>query len=388
MEKINEAKARELLEQLLAEKAGVGVVKIPIRELEKRYLSEKGKLSSKTVYNYHWTFDKLEQAGVEYWFTEAYQVNEFISSLGVNDTSRNVIFGCLKAIGRYTALTYGWVDPTEKASRPEVAHKERRYLRDAEFKVIVGACRDIEDKVLIMALMDSGWRIKGMAGLRVVDLDDNGFSATEKTGRRHYRCDPRIVVLMREVAIDGVVFPVKDVSRQVVRPARSCPPATLGERVRAIMERGGLKGDKLGPHTLRHTAASLVARSTRSSLAVKALLQQDNIKSAMVYIHDAEDAIQQEVSPLELSGVKMGDDRQLEFSDDVKLLENAEDISVRSLVIGLFPTVPEGVKVRPALNSKDLNLIRDGLVELMRVRGESGSGSDCVQLIKRVLRKV
>ena len=389
MEEINEAKARELLEQLLREKAGVGVKeRVKIRDLEQRYLREKGKLSPKTVYNYHWTFDRLERAGIEYWFTEGSQVNEFISSLDVNDTSRNIIFGCLKAVGRYTARTYGWVDPTERASRPEVAHKQRRYLRPAEFKAVIGACRDIEDKVLIMALMDSSCRIKGLAGLRVTDLDDSGFSATEKTGRRHYRCDSRLVVLMREVAIDGVVFPVKDASRQVVRPACPCPPATLGERVRAIMERAGLKGEKLGPHTLRHTAASLIARKSGSALAVKALLQQDDIKSAMVYIHDAEDEIQQDYSPLELSGVRMGEDKQIGFEDDVKLLETTKEISVRNLIIELFPAVPEGVKVRPALSSKDLNLIRDGLIELMKVRGEGGSGSDCVQLIKRVLRRV
>jgi integrase len=389
MVEMNEGNVKELLEQLVREKEGRSEGgKVRIRDLEKRYLREKGKLSPKTVYNYHWTFDRLEKAGVEFWFTEAYKVNEFISSLDVNDTSRRVIFGCLKAIGRYTARTYGWADPTEKAERPEVAHKERRYLKDFEFKAVIGACRDVEDKVLIMALMDSGCRIKGLAGLRIEDLDDSGFSATEKTGRRHYRCDQRIVVLMREVAVDGVVFPVKDASRQVVRPACPCPPATLGERVRAIMKRAGLTGEKLGPHTLRHTAASLVARSSRSALAVKALLQQDDIKSAMVYIHDAEDDIQQMVSPLELSGVKMGEDRQVEFTGDVKMLESPVDVSVRDLLIGLFPDVPDGVRVRPALNSKDLNLIRDGLIELMRVRGDSGSGSECVQLIKRVLRKV
>ena len=139
---------------------------------------------------------------------------------------------------------------------------------------------------------------------------------------------------------------------------------------------------------MRHTAASLIARKSGSALAVKALLQQDDIKSAMVYIHDAEDEIQQDYSPLELSGVKMGEDKQIGFKDDIQLLETAKEISVRNLIIELFPNVPEGVKVRPALNSKDLNLIRDGLIELMKVHGESGSGSDCVQLIKRVLRKV
>ena len=63
-------------------------------------------------------------------------------------------------------------------------------------------------------------------------------------------------------------------------------------------------------------------------------------------------------------------------------------MSVCDLIKDLFPEIPEGVKIRPALSSEDLILIRDGLMELMRVRGESGSGSRCVQLVRRMLRRV
>jgi site-specific recombinase XerD len=306
---------------------------------------------------------------------------------GLNDESVLEIFKCLRAVGRYTKQTYGWVDPTERANRPKVEHKRRRYLSESELKAVAGACREVRDKALILALIDSSARIGEIVGLRVEDLGDDNFKAKGKTGQRRYRCDARIISLLRECAVDGVVFPMMDSGRRVIRPARLC--ANLGDRVRVIMERAGLKGEKLGAHTLRHTAASLVARKSMSGLAVKALLQHDNIATSMMYIHDAEDKIQQAYSPLELSGVDMvGEARQLGIGEGVKMLATTEGIGVYMLIEDLFPEVPEGVKVRPALSSEDLRLIRDGLMELMRVRGESGSGSRCVQLIRRMLRKL
>lgn len=72
----------------------------------------------------------------------------------------------------------------------------------------------------------------------------------------------------------------------------------------------------------------------------------------------------------------------------MKMLDQASSVSVSDLIQDLFPEIPEGVKIRPALSSDDLGLISDGLKELMRVRGEAGSGSRCVQLMRRMLRRV
>ena len=57
-------------------------------------------------------------------------------------------------------------------------------------------------------------------------------------------------------------------------------------------------------------------------------------------------------------------------------------------VRGLFPFVADGVAVRPLLKGEDLRLIIEGLIVLMVYRGEMGAGSRCVQLMRRVLRKV
>ncbi len=383
-----DSEIRDGLERLLrqAEQAGP---KVKVVDLKDRILREKGRLSPKTLSHYEWMFRKLAEF-TEFWPSEANEINEFIGSLrGLNDESVLEIFKCLRAVGRYTMLTYGWVDPTERANRPKVEHKRRRYLSEVELKAVAGACREVRDKALILALLDSSARIGEVAGLRLEDLGDDYFMVKGKTGRRRYRCAGRIISLLRECAVDGVVLPMMDSGRRVISPARPCASNVLGDRVTVIMKRAGLKGEKLGPHTLRHTAASIVAKNTMSGLAVKALLQHDDIATSMIYIHDAEEKIQQEVSPLELSGIdEVGEPRQLGLGEGVNMLTQTGDADIYSLIADLFPEVPEGVRVRPALNSEDLQLIRDGLMELMRVRGESGSGSRCVQLIRRMLRKV
>jgi hypothetical protein len=158
-----------------------------------------------------------------------------------------------------------------------------------------------------------------------------------------------------------------------------------------ILKRAGLTGEKLGAHTLRHTAASLVARSSKSALVVKAILQHDDVRTSQAYIHDVEDTIQQEISPLELAGMTVGggEIRMLGNGSQLNLVESTSLKNTdAALIKDLFPRIKKDLEIRPRLNSDDLELIRDGLIELMNVRGELGSGSKSVQLMRRMLRRV
>jgi integrase len=384
---INDKQAK-VLEELLQGRT-VKKDKVRLVDLKEKYLRERGRLSPATVHNYNWTFDRLLEKR-ELWFDNPSEVNEFIAGLSnIGDESVRAIFGNLRAIGRYTKRVYGWDDPTENADRPTVKHKTRRYFKDDELKAIVGACKDIDERVLITVLLDSTCRIKGIAGLKVEDLGKDGFKAREKTGERWYRCDPRLIEMMRELAVEGVVFPRKDDGRNVVHPVVSVYPNNLAGKVRRILRRAGLKGDKLGPHTLRHTGASIVAKSTRSALAVKALLQHDNISTSMKYIHDAEEDIQREISPMELSGVMLLKQGKLEMKNKT-ILAIPENTSMGDdvLINQMLPDIPKKVRIRPALNNEDLQLIRDSFLKTMVMRGEKFSGCKEVRLLRRIMRNV
>ena len=381
---------RQRLERLLSENEVAPVVKVS--ELKDRILKEKARCARGTLRNYEMVFRRVE-AFTDVWFSDGYQVNEFLGQLsGLNDSSVDLVYRTLRAIGRHCNKVYGWPDPTEHAVRPKVTHKRRRYFSHDEVIRIVEACRSIRDKALILCLLDSSCRIGELVHLRDVDLKESSFVVSGKTGQRSYRCDPVVIASLRECCVDGVVFPKLLNGGAVVRPVCFTGEYGLNNRVRRIVVRAGLEGEKLGPHTLRHTVASLVARETKSALAVKAMLQHDSIQTSMIYIHDAEDVIQQGISPLRLAGVKLREDKQLAFEDRPTLLLGPGESDVRAaalkLIEELLPGIPDGVRIRPALDSDDLLLIRSGLIELMRVKNECGSGSSCVQLLRRMMRKV
>ena len=162
---------------------------------------------------------------------------------------------------------------------------------------IVRACDGESEELLIGTLIDSACRIGELAGVTSGDVGDGYILLIGKTGQRRYRLAQVFCDRMRKFAEGGQpVFPDK------YHPGRSASVAALSQRVRFIIKKAGVSGKKLGPHTIRHTSASLVASEKGSALMVKAILQHDDIETSMEYIHDVEDKLQQEVSPLQLLG--------------------------------------------------------------------------------------
>ncbi len=173
---------------------------------------------------------------------------------------------------------------------------------------------------------------------------------------------------------------------------------------RCLLESGKIKGKKLGPHTLRHSGANLVASETGSALVVKALLQHDNIGTSMGYITDVEDVLQQKYSPMEIlkkrySKAVVGDRtvsaEQLQLTDGVACSEPTVLVPVEAewvegdvdLVSAMFPEIGADTSVRPALDAEVLNLIRDVFVWYARYNEGSSVVVRLSMLMKRWLSK-
>ncbi|MBA7591831.1 hypothetical protein ES708_33999 [subsurface metagenome] len=134
---------------------------------------------------------------------------------------------------------------------------------------------------------------------------------------------------------------------------------------------------------------------------MKALLQHDKIDTSMEYIHDAEDVIQQRISPLRLvlerlSGGAAFEPLQLMMGGEVVEGETSAAVmpveggivEVVDLVDDMFPEIKDGVEVRSVFKTDDLRLIRGAFIGYVR----SGyAGPDELKLrflLKRMLRKV
>lgn len=326
----------------------------------------------------------------EDWPESGFVINEWLGSLqGYADMTVRNWFSYVNSAGKYMKKAYKVHNPCEDAERPRVERKRRRYFNAEELTKIIKACRYEQDGVLVLVLIDSACRIGELAGLQEKNVGDSWLDLKGKSGERRYRCDPRLCVKLRELGADG-----EPIFRN--RLGGPASVSSLKHRVRRVVREAGITGSKLGPHTLRHSGASLVAQVTGEALVVKALLQHDKIETSMQYIHDAEGVIQQRVSPLALIGSEVfggvGEVKQLEMGSNgedngVVVVEGEVVGDVVDLVEEMFPEIRDGVEVRSVFKTDELRLMRRAFVGYVRSGYANGDGAKLRFLLTRMLRK-
>ncbi len=327
-------------------------------------------------------------------------INEWLASLeGYADSTIKMWFNFVHSAGRYMEKAYGINNPCDDAVRPRLSKKRRRYFTAYEIVRIIKACRFEQDKALVLTLIDSTCRIGELVGLNGRMVGESWIDVKGKSGERRYRLDSAICARLREIAGGENEAVFKG------RFGETASVSSLKHRVRRVIKEAGITGSKLGPHTLRHSGASLVAQETGSALAVKALLQHDNIDTSMGYIHDAEDVLQQRISPLRLVGERVFRDsgfgvaektKQLTMGGEVidvavSDLEKVEDEifeGVLDLLDEQFPEIREGIEVRSLLKTGDLRLIRRAFLGYIRSDMAGEDEGRARDLMRRMLRKV
>lgn len=334
----------------------------------------------------------------EEWPRSGVVINEWIASLdNYADSSIRMWFNFVNAAGKYMKKAYRLKNPCETAEKPKVSKKRRRYFTPDELMRIIRACRFEQDRALVLTLIDSAARVGELVGITANDVGDSWLNVKGKTGERRYRLDSRLCQILRALGNDGKpVFKGRD--------GRPADVNSLKHRVRRVIREAGITGSKLGPHTLRHSGASIVAKETGSALAVKALLQHDKIDTSMEYIHDVEDVIQQRISPLRLVGEQVfgadSGDIQIDVKQlvidsainnpatkalvpvEVEVVEGTIDLTEE-----LFSGISDGVEVRPLLKTEDLRLIRKVFISYAKLDIANGDTYKCSELFKRMLRK-
>jgi integrase/recombinase XerD len=340
----------------------------------------------------------------EDWPVSGVIINEWLASLeGYADTTIKMWFDFVNAAGKYMQKAYKVNNPCAEAERPRVSKKKRRYFTIEELVAIIKACVNEFELLLVLTLIDSACRIGELVNLKGGDVGDGFINVMGKTGQRPYRLDVGLCEKLRAMAggDDEPVF--KQKSGGFYQDGDG-----LGHRVRYVVERAGIKGKKVGVHTLRHTSASLLAREYDSALIVKSLLQHDDIKTSMRYIHDAEELVvgDDRYSPLRLLGeqYKMagGDDggikvEQLQLTEGESIGESVAVVPVSrevlagadidDLVGDMFPKISEGVAVRTVLRFEDLLRMRKVFVWYARNNLGDSDVTWARELMKRMLRK-
>lgn len=334
------------------------------------------RMSEKSSANYRMVFRSLSKSYSEFPTTPV-EINKWLVGLtGYSDATVALFYTILHGAYEYMEVSYGLKNACKGVERPRVRKQRRRYHKAADILRILQSCRSEYETALIMTLVDSGCRVGGLAGLTGDKVGEGYIDVVEKGGNeRRYRLDMRVCEVLKRLAGDGK------------SPIFRLSAAALSVRILRICRRAGLTGRKLGAHTFRHSAGTLVAKETGSALAVKAMLQHDSIQSSMIYIHDIEDDIQKRISPLRLVSEQVGITKQLPMKGTPEVVEEP-DIELDSLVGDMFPAIPANIEVRSVLRSEDLEVIRKGFVELARNGQYVVEVGKARELLRRMLRKV
>ena len=356
----------------------------------------KGKrVSPNTQRHYRDVLSSLARYSEE-WPKRGAVINEWLATLSVYaDTTLKMWFEVVNSAGRYMKKAYKLRNPCEEAEKPKISKRKRRYFTPEEVVSVIKACINDYELLLVLTLIDSACRIGELVNLTGGCVGEGFIDVVGKTGQRRYRLNSQICERLRLMAGgenkavfkrgDGDFYPDGN---------------SLAHRVRYIIARTGIKGSKLGAHTLRHSSASLLAQETGQALIVKALLQHDDIHTSMGYIHDIDELVikDDKYSPLRLLGERYGETVegqslvQRQLTDGVVGESTAlvpvglAEVEGVSLVGDLFPEVRDGVAVRTVLRCEDLRLIRKAFVFFARYN----DGNDVAiarKLMARMLRK-
>ena len=343
------------------------------------------RMSESSRQSYEAVFKSLNKVYDEFPSRSA-EVNEWLVSLdGYSEQTVRLWFTILRNACKYMEANFEMINPCKAVDTPKVKKRKRRYFGVDEIMRIIRACRGGVDEALVLTLIDSSCRIGGLSKLRGRDVGEGWIDVKEKTGDRRYRLDVRLCELLKSLAggDDNLVFGTSG--------------SALSMRVIRICKRAGLRGEKLGPHTLRHSSASLVAGDTHNVMAVKALLQHDSIQTSMLYVHDVEEEILKgESSPLKIIAgkVKEGGMYQQKLlpwkgsGDGGDVEVEVVDDGFAEVVSDMFPEISEGIIIHSRLRSEDLRLIREGFIELARNDRYSSEVGKARLLMRRMLRKV
>jgi integrase len=360
-------------------------------------------LSPYTVSNMTNTFKQFSDLYPEL-PASAYEVNLFLNQLRHADTTRHMMRRHIVSVLKFLIAQLDYPDYIKKIIKIKVLKKKRRYLSKEQLALVYQNCKTPNEKALFLLFFDSPCREGEIGahptksgiypGLRIEMLtqpraDEEGklFCTMEvegKTGHASYRLDPNIREMLLTIASpNGQVFTTPASPNGMTAKAIAC-------MIRELFIRSGITGNKLGPHTIRHSAASFIAKKTGSVLAVMSLLQQTETKSAMGYIHDAQDELKQQFSPLAMLGESFINP-QKPIQPKLLVSDNSESSTslvpyqetpieyvegIPDLTEEMFPKIPEDVKqIRPRLNHNDLEAIRKVCVYYSRTTPDQYDGT-------------
>ena len=215
----------------------------------------------------------------------------------------------LRDIDRVFRTFYRWAEahdmggnPMPSVRKPRAEHVLARIFSDSEIVSICAACGALRDQAMIGLALGAGLRIAEIASASWRDFEPAGQVKVLGKGRKD-----RIVYFDLESALP---FRPSRTLGQLFSQLRhetgghdspwqggkgSLTYDGCMQVFRRVVERAGIKGKRIGPHTFRHTYAVLYLRAGGSLWSLQKLLGHEDIATTMIYAEMSGRFVQEDV---------------------------------------------------------------------------------------------
>lgn len=261
-------------------------------------------VSAKTLQNYTWALNHL--AGIDELPTDPVAVEIILAQATghLGTESMYDLWRRLKGFFEWTSTRYQVQNPFVRANLygsqpqtlidPPVRHQAPpRILRPDQIKLLLHhGRRSARDTLLVLLPLDTGLRLAEIANLNKRDISPDLIRVTGK-GRK-----VREVPLSREILHDLLLSGT--VHHPWVSRRTGQPLTRWGVQLayRRIFARAGVPG---GPHSLRHTFATMYLRRGGDLEHLRRILGHANLATTMIYLHLVTDdliVVHRDVSPV------------------------------------------------------------------------------------------
>ncbi len=212
------------------------------------------------------------------------EIAAYIATAPSAESARNWL-RAIRALYAWHERQTGEPSPARSVEPPRQRRVLPRVFSDGELRLILASAeRDPLNYAAVAVLLDTGMRIGELASLTVEALEAGGALVSGKTGQRRVPLTPAALqALMRIAPLGGPIFTWRHGRRGL--GARPMAVRTLTHRVRAVIAEAGVSGRKVGPHTFRHTFATLYLRGGGDIYRLQRILGHSSIHQTMAYLH-------------------------------------------------------------------------------------------------------
>lgn len=352
---------------------------------------------------------------------EIYSWLKSLRESGLSDTTIHTYFKKMKAVMRSLHKHYDAPFFIDRVDTPKVRPKDRRFFTNDEIYRIIKACKTDFERALILTLIDSGCRIGEISTITTDKIDvEKGIIQHYGKGDQYYthRLDPDVCrgLILICPPTTKYVFSLKGIDTPYQSPECRKNTKNLGHQVTRIMKRAGLTGEKLAPHTIRHTTITALAKEYGKERIVMEFTGHKSEKSVAGYIHSidkvetitafsplndivkksdlAKDERETSESPqyqqIELAS---GETVEVEYlpaltTDTKKEALTKERLDYYYNLERNIPELDENQSIRPKLSKTDFHIIKECIFLALKANVLGIYSGEAIALLNRMTRKV